>query len=131
MSNEATVRMRSRADQISAALFLIAALTFLYYFLFIPPFLPTQGSSWDSLLYLAPGQRMYQGEMIYRDVFEFVTPGTAFVNFLMFKLFGLRLWIPDLLALLLGLGLVSLGVVVSRKHMRPNLALLPSAVFLV
>ena len=85
----------------------------------------------DSLLYLAPGQRMYQGEMIYRDVFEFVTPGTALVNFLMFKLFGLRLWIPDLLALLLGLGLAWLGVVISRKLMRPSLALLPSAIFLV
>ena len=49
----------------------------------------------------------------------------------MFKLFGLRLWVPDLLALLLGLGLVWLGVVISRKLMRPGLALLPSAVFLV
>ena len=116
---------------ISTVLFLLAALSFLYCFLFIPPFLPTEGSSWDSLLYLAPGQRMYQGEMIYRDVFEFVTPGTALVNFLMFKLFGLRLWIPDLLALLLGLGLVWLGIVISRKLMRPSLALLPSAVFLV
>jgi hypothetical protein len=123
--------MRFRVDQISTALFLFAALTFLYYFLFIPPFLPTQGGSWDSLLYLAPGQRMYQGEMIYRDVFEFVTPGTALVNFWMFKLFGLRLWIPDLLALLLGVGLVWLGVVISRKLMSPFLALLPSAVFLV
>ncbi len=125
------VPKRSKVMRISTILFLLAAPSFLYCFLFIPPFLPTEGSSWDSLLYLAPGQRMYQGEMIYRDVFEFVTPGTALVNFLMFKLFGLRLWIPDLLALLLGLGLVWLGVVISRKLMRPSLALLPSAVFLV
>ena len=123
--------MRSKVFNTSTVLFLFAALAFLYYFLFVPPFLPTQGSSWDSLLYLAPGQRMYQGEIIYRDVFEFVTPGTALVNFLMFKLFGLRLWIPDLLAVLLGAGLAFLGVVISRKIMRPGLALLPSAVFLV
>jgi len=123
--------MCSKVHPITITLFLLAAFSFLYFFLFIPPFLPTQGSSWDSLLYLAPGQRMYQGEMIYRDVFEFVTPGTALVNFLMFKLFGLRPWIPDLLALLLGFGIVWLGVVISQKLMRPRIALLPSAVFLV
>ena len=123
---------RSKVFQISTALFLVASLSFLYCFLFIAPFVPTEGNGiGDSLLYLAPGQRMYQGEMIYRDVFEFVTPGTAIVNFLMFKIFGLRPWIPDLLAVLLGLALVWLGVVISRKLMRPGLALLPSAIFLV
>ncbi len=131
-TKEAIVPMRSKVFHISTAVFLLAALSFLYCFLFIAPFVPTEGNGiGDSLLYLAPGQRMYQGEMIYRDVFEFVTPGTALVNFLMFKLFGLRPWIPDLLALLLGLGLVWLGVVISRKLMRPGLALLASAIFLV
>ena len=116
----------------STTLFLLAALGFLYRFLFIPPFLPVENNGIaDSLLYLAPGQRMFEGDLIYKVVFEYVTPGTALVNFLMFKLFGLRLWIPDLLALLLGLGLVWLGVVVSRTMMRPGLALLPSAIFLV
>jgi hypothetical protein len=131
MSNKNTARMGFKVDRIFTALFLLAATGFLYSFLFVHSFLPTEGNIWDSLLYLAPGQRMYQGEMIYRDVFEFVTPGTALVNFLMFRVFGLRLWIPNLLALLLGLGLVWLGVVISRKLMRPSLALLPSAVFLV
>lgn len=129
---KAIVRMRSKVFNSSTVLFLLAALSFLYCFLFIAPFVPTEGNGiGDSLLYLAPGQRMYQGEMIYRDVFEFVTPGTALVNFLMFKIFGLRPWIPDLLALLLGLALAWLGVAISRKIMRPSLALLPSAIFLV
>jgi hypothetical protein len=120
----------SRILDTSTALFMLAALIFLYCFLFLPPFLPVEISG-DSLLYLAPGQRMYQGEMIYRDFFEFVTPGTALVHFFLFKLFGLRLWIPNLLDLLLGLGLVWLGVVIAKKLMRPSLALLPSAIFLV
>jgi hypothetical protein len=120
----------SRTFDIPTALFLLAALIFLYIFLFLPPFLPFEIFS-DNLLYLAPGQRMYQGEMIYRDFFEFVTPGTALVHFFLFKLFGLRLWIPNLLDLLLGLGLVWLGVVIAKKLMRPSLALLPSAIFLV
>jgi hypothetical protein len=123
---------RSKVLQISTALFSVASVSFLYWFLFIPPFLPTEGNGiGDSLLYLAPGQRMYQGESIYRDVFEYVPPGTAVVNSLMFKIFGLRPWIPDLLALLLGLGLFWVGVVISRKLMPSGLALLPSAVFVV
>ena len=70
--------MRFKVFHISTAVFLLAALGFLYCFLFIAPFVPTEGNGiGDSLLHLAPGQRMYQGEMIYRDVFEFVTPGTA------------------------------------------------------
>jgi hypothetical protein len=120
----------SRVLDTPTALFLLAALIFLYCFLFLPPFLPLNIYG-DNLLYLAPGQRMYQGEMIYRDFFEFVTPGTALVHFFLFKLFGLRLWIPNLLSLLLGLGLVWLGVVIAKKLMRPSLALLPSAIFLV
>ncbi len=126
------MQTRSAVPRILTAVFLLASLSFLYCFLFIAPFVPIEGNGiGDSLLYLAPGQRMYQGETIYRDVFEFVTPGTALVNFLMFKIFGLRPWIPDLLALLLGLALVWLGVAISRKMMHPSLALLPSAIFLV
>ncbi len=123
--------MRAQVSHTATGIFLLASMTFLYYFLFVPPFLPIGvNDNADSLLYLAPGQRMYQGEMIYRDFFEFVTPGIAIVHFFLFKLFGLRPWIPCLLALLLGLGLLWLGVVISRKLMRPNLALLPSAIFL-
>ena len=121
---------RSKVIDTPTVLFLLGALGFLYCFLFVPPFLPVEGNGiGDCFAYLAPGQRMYQGEMIYRDFFEFVTPGTALINLLMFKLFGLRLWIPDMLALLLGLGLAWLGVVISRKLMRPGLALLPSMMF--
>jgi hypothetical protein len=121
----------SKLSNLSIALFLLAALGFLASFLFAGHFVPIEGCSWDSLLYLAPGQRMYQGEMIYRDVFEFLPPGTALINFCMFKIFGLKLWIPDLLAILLGVGLAWLGIVVSGKMMRPAMALLPSAAFLV
>ena len=35
---------RSKVFQISTALFLVASLIFLYCFLFIPPFVPTEGN---------------------------------------------------------------------------------------
>jgi hypothetical protein len=103
---------------------------FSFIFLFVPPFIPILYNG-DGMFFLAPGQRMYEGETIYRDFFEFVTPGTGLVYFFLFKLFGIRLWIPNLLSLLLGLVLAGLGVVISKKLMRPSLVLLPSAIFLV
>jgi hypothetical protein len=131
-TKEKIVLFRSRGFDLPTALFLIAALIFLYRHLFVPPFIPTAGNViGDCFRFLAGGQRMFQGEMLYRDVFMFVPPGTSLVYFALFKLFGLRLWIPDLAALLLGLGLVWVGVAISKKLMRPDLVFLPSAIFLV
>ena len=118
----------SRILDLQTALFLLATLIFLYPFLFIPPFIPLNTGN-D--VFVSDGMRMFEGEVIYRDFFQFVPPGTPLIFFLLFKLFGLRLWIPDLMLLLLGLGLAGLGVVVAKKLMRPGLALLPSAMFLV
>lgn len=121
-----------RASEAQTAVLLLAAMGFLYCFLFVWPLVPIEGNGiGDSLLNMAPGQRMYQGELIYRDVFEFLTPGTALVNLFMFKLFGLRPWIPNLLALSLGVALVWFGIAISKKMMTPSLALLPSAIFVV
>jgi hypothetical protein len=118
-----------RAIDARTLLFLLAALIFLYAFLFVPPFIPIEHNI-DGQIFLLPGKRMYEGEVMYRDFFQFVTPGTALVYFLLFKLLGLQPWIPDLTLLLLGLGLAWLGVMIAKKVMRPGLALLPSAIFL-
>lgn len=119
----------SRILDTPTALFLLATLIFLYAFLFVWPFTPV-GEYGDGILYLNLGKRMYEGELIYRDFFEFLTPGTTLVSFVLYKLFGPCLWIPNLEGLLLGLGLAWLGVVVARKLMRSHLSLLPSAIFL-
>lgn len=132
VTESAIVSKHSKAMRFSTPLFLLGTLGFLSCFLFVLPFVPVViNDIGDSLLYIAAGQRLYQGEMIYRDFFEFVPPGTALVNFLMFKILGLRPWIPDLSVLLLGLGLVWLGISIAKKLMRPGLALLPSGIFLV
>lgn len=118
--------------RIFTALFLLASAFFLYLFLFsftCRPYAMTDIG--DSMLYLAPGLRMYQGEMIYRDFFEFITPGMGLVHYFIFKLIGLHYWIPNLLAMCLSLGLASIGIAIARKVVQPMLALLPSAALLV
>lgn len=122
---------RFKASHAGSTLLVLASSLYLYCFTFFPPFLPVFYGQSDSDIYLAHAQRMYEGELIYRDFFEFLTPGATLVNLLFFKLFGLRAWIPNLLIVLLGAGLVWVGVAISRKLMSPGVALLPGALFLV
>jgi hypothetical protein len=120
----------SRTLDVPTLLFLLAALIFLYSFLFLPPFLPIDHPGHDYLTYVTDGKQMYEGEVMYRDFFEFLTPGAPLVYFFLFKIFGPRLWIPDLVLLLLGLALAWLSLVIARKLMRPSVAFLPAAIFL-
>jgi hypothetical protein len=111
-------------------LFLLATLIFLYAFLFVLPFIPIDIHG-DGVVWISDAKRMYEAEVMYRDFFEFLAPGTPLVFFCLFKSFGPRLWIPDVALLALGLALAWLGVVTAKKLMRPGTALLSSAIFLV
>ncbi|MGO8818846.1 MAG: hypothetical protein ACLQVG_29730 [Terriglobia bacterium] len=111
-------------------LFLVAALLFLYCYLFIPPFLPIDHSG-DYVIFITSAKRMYEGEVMYRDFFEFLTPGTPFFFYCLFKLFGPRLWIPNLVLLLLGVSLTWIALSIAKKLMSPKIAFLSSAILLV
>jgi hypothetical protein len=111
-------------------LLLVATLFFLYCFLFIPPFLPIDHSG-DYVIFITSAKRMYEGEVMYRDFFEFLTPGTPFFFCCLFKVFGPRLWIPNLVLLLLGVSLAWISLFISKRLMRSRIAFLPSAIFLV
>lgn len=122
---------RFKASYAGSSLLVLASSLYLYCFAFFPPFVPVYSGIGDYLLYLAPAQRMYEGELIYRDFFEFIGPGLTLVNLSFFKLFGLRPWVPNLLMVLLGAGLVWVGIAIARKLMNPWIALLPSTLFLI
>jgi hypothetical protein len=118
-----------RVFDIPTLLFLFAGFIFLYPFLFAPHFIPIDRDVCNSA-YVSDAYRMYQGDVMYRDFFQFSPPATALVYFFLFKLFGLQPWIINLENMLLGLSLAWLGVIIAKKVTHPNLALLPSAIFL-
>jgi hypothetical protein len=124
---------RSRQSSILTVSYLMAAALYLYHFLFVPPFIPVETSPAGDWHFAAnPAQMMVeQGALIYRDVFEFVMPGTTLVDALIFKVIGLRPWIPNVLSMLLGLGLMGLSLAISRRIMHLGVAMLPGALFLV
>ncbi len=129
-TEESGISKSLRVFDTPTLLFMIAALLFLYSYTFLLPLTPIYRHG-DGLCYLEDARRMYGGEVMYRDFFEYPTPGTPLVYLLLFSMFGLRLWIPNLVLLLLGLGLAWLGVAIAKTLVRSNLVLLPSAIFLV
>jgi hypothetical protein len=111
--------------------FLVFAAAFLYLSLFVLPATPIAGTDNDQSLYLHNATRMFYGQMIYRDFFQFTPPGTELVYLGLFKLFGIRAWIPNATLVVLGLGLTWLCVFISRKVLNGLTAYLPALLFLV
>jgi hypothetical protein len=110
--------------------FLLGALAFLYFALFIPPFTPTYIAG-DSSIYLLNAKRMLEGQLIYKDFFQFTLPGTELFYLAVFKVFGPRIWVPNVTLIVLGLGLTWLILRVSREVIVGMAAYLPSLMFLV
>ena len=113
-----------RHSSILSVLYLVAALLFLYNFLFVPPFVPIQNyPAGDWYFAATPAQMMVErGESIYRDVFDFAMPGTTLIDAVIFKVVGLRPWIPNALSMILGLGLAGLSLAISRRIMHRGIA---------
>jgi hypothetical protein len=108
---------------------MLAAFAVLYFQVFIFPNVPLLAQG-DQSIYLLNARRMLHGQVIYRDFFHFTLPGTESTYYLLFKLFGLRAWIPNAMLVLLGVGLVGLSVAISRKLMSGASVFLPAALFL-
>lgn len=109
--------------------FLLGCFAFLYLHLFRLPWTPVFDPGAQDI-YLVNAMRMLDGQMIYRDFFDFVAPGTSVVYLGLFKIFGVRAWIPNVMAIVLGVGFVWLTVVIARKVLQGTSVFLPGLVFL-
>jgi hypothetical protein len=112
------------------ALFVIACAVFIYLHLFtIWPVDPIFYEE-DHLYFMHDAWRMYLGEALYRDFFEFTFPGTQVVYLLLLSLFGTKFWLINAVILLQGLALTLICLAIS-KHLlgRRWQALLAPALF--
>jgi hypothetical protein len=110
--------------------FFLFSTAFLYFDVFVPPATPIFFNM-DHLNDLHNATRMLDGQMIYRDFFQFTTPGTELVYLALFKLFGVRAWAPNLMLVLLGLSLTWLCVFISRKILSGLAVYIPGVLFLL
>jgi hypothetical protein len=102
---------------------------FLYLHLFIPPFTPIWTGG-DSIMFLEDAHRMLHGDVPYRDFLEVAFPATDSVYLAMFRRFGLRMWIPNVILMVLGTGLTYLGYFIAQRLRLGRASLLPSVLFL-
>ena len=84
----------------------------------------------DQTIYLLNAVRMVQGQLIYRDFFQFTPPGTELVYSTLFRLFGVRAWIPEAMLVVLGTSVAAFAVSISAKLMKGPSVLLPGILFL-
>lgn len=108
---------------------LLACFAFLYLQVFILPDTP-RAASGDQSIYLHHGTRMFEGQLIYRDYDHFTTPGTDVFYAALFKLFGVRVWIPQAMLVLLGTTLAWLSIVIARRIIAGPAVFLPAFMFL-
>ena len=108
---------------------LLACCAFLYLQVFILPDIPHVAAG-DQAIYLHHAARMLEGQLIYRDYDHFTTPGTDVLYAALFKLFGVRAWIPQAMLVLIGVLIAWLSIGISKKVIPGLAALLPAFLFL-
>ncbi len=109
--------------------FSAGAVVFLYLHLFVPLFTPIWIGG-DQTVYLTNALRMWDGETIYRDFSHFLLPGTEMVYLSLFRIFGVRMWIPNAMLVILGVILTWLVVAISKRVLKGWTAFLPALLFL-
>jgi hypothetical protein len=108
-------------------LVIIGVLTFIACWLrnFVLPGVPVL--IWgDQLLYANNGARIVAGQVPYRDFFEFLPAGTDLTYAFLFRVFGLYLWIPNLVMDVLATAAVLLITVAGFKVLHGRWVALPA-----
>jgi 4-amino-4-deoxy-L-arabinose transferase-like glycosyltransferase len=108
----------------------IVAAIFFYLHLYRFPFLPIW--HWgDQSVFLDHAERMLDGAVLYRDLFQLNLPGTEYLYYWLFLCFGVRLWIAPLIVFVALTASTLLVYSLARAVLRGWAALLPVAAFLV
>ena len=122
-------QLRPRPKTWLVLLVLFASGIFLYLQVFVFPATPRVAIG-DQSIYLHNAARMYAGQMIYLDFDHFTLPGTDVLYVVLFKLFGVRAWIPQMMLLLGGVTMIWLSVKISATVMHGPAVFLPGFLFL-
>ena len=127
MGVKGTLRDTLRHFGIDVAL-VLAAMVFAYLLVFRLPFTPLLNES-DHHMFLYEGMRLLDGDVMYRDFFQFTFPGCQTWYWLMFAIFGLKYWIlPATIVIIAGASAavclaVSRAVIGGRLYVVPTILL--------
>lgn len=85
----------------------------------------------DQAFFWMDAQRMLNGEQVYQDFFQFTPPGTDLIYLGLFRVFGLYVWVTNLMVLALGLALCWVCFSLASEILERRLAALATFLFLV
>lgn len=119
---------RSLAGRPAEILLLLTGFLFFYSLVFELPATPFFWES-DHLIFAYEGWRLYLGDTMYRDFFQFTFPGSQAYYALMFSLFGAKHWIINATIVALGTAILFLTLRISKQVINGPLAYLPSLLF--
>lgn len=101
----------------------------LYLQVFVIPHTPRLATG-DQSIYLHNAARMLSGELIYRDYDHFTFPGTDLLYAALFRIFGVRAWIPQAMLVVVGVAMAWLMMNIAKTVMRGAICVLPALLFL-
>jgi hypothetical protein len=137
MSLSSTISGAAGAAQTSApqqrwpyALLGFGSALFFYLHLFRFPFVPIWHDG-DQAIYLEHAERMMRGELLYRDIFQFNLPGTEYLYELLFRCFGVHLWIGPLTLLVASIAVTLVVYALTRLVLQGAAAMVPPVAYLV
>jgi len=130
-----TEQVTPQAKRLSAAVFILSfagVSVFLYLRTFLLPATPFATLE-DQVLFFVRAVRILHGQVLYRDFFEFVTPGTDLLYAAAFKIFGIHAWVMQAWLIAVGLAMTAVITLISRGLFRGTMMtiLLPALLFIV
>jgi len=108
---------------------IFATCVFVYLLGFKFPFTPFLNES-DHHMFLYEGMRLFDGDVMYRDFFQFTFPGSQAFYWLMFSIFGLKYWILPATILLIAAFSAWICLKVSAQVITGWLSYLPAILFI-
>jgi hypothetical protein len=110
--------------------FLAVVLIFVYLQLFILPGVPVYVEN-DQLVHISNAMRLLDGEVMYRDFFHFMPPGTELYYAAVFAFFGIKIWVVSATIFLLAAAQLLVIFIFSKKILSAPFVYLPTLVYFV
>lgn len=122
-----------RIERLSPSLLVVSfavAAIFLYLRTFLLPATPFIALG-DEIIFLLRAMRIVHGQVLYRDFFELVPPGTELLYAAIFRLLGVHVWIVQGWNIVIGMTFCCVITSIASKLFNGPLILLPALLFLV
>jgi len=122
-------KLALKEHSLSRFAIILATLVFVYLLVFKFPFTPLLNES-DHHMFLYEGMRLFDGDAMYRDFFQFTFPGSQAWYWLMFSVFGAKYWILPATIVLISGASVWVCLKVSSEIFTGKIYVIPALLYI-